>query len=221
MARFASIALMLVMSATASAIAAEANDGELQALPKPVTDGKVSLEKAIATRRSGRSFSDKGLTMAEIGQILWAAQGITDEKAGLRASPSAGALYPLELFVCTSEGVVRYVPKVHKLETVEKGDKRKALSEAALGQPWVAQAPVVIVIAAVPSRTTAKYGERGLRYILIEAGHAGQNIQLQAVALGLVSVPVGAFSDKDLAKVLSLPEGMSPLYIICIGRPKG
>ena len=192
---------------------------KLKILPEPRTKGNVSVEEAISNRRSVRSFSSIPLTDKMLSQLLWSAQGITDTRRRFRAAPSAGATYPLETYVVTAEGVFHYLPDKHALEEIRKGDVRKYLSKAALGQPWVQTAPVSVVFAAVPERTTRRYGQRGYMYIHMEAGHAAENLHLQAVALGLVSVPVGAFDDAEVSKVLGLPKGETPLYIIPVGRP--
>ncbi len=193
---------------------------DVKKLPPPEEQGSVTVEKAIAGRRSVRSFVDSALSEAEISQLLWAAQGITAPDMGLRAAPSAGAMYPLETYAVTASGVFRYLPDAHSLEQLKAGDLRAALAEAALGQTCVRQAPVTFVFAAVPGRTTKKYGERGMMFIHMEAGHAAQNIHLQAVALGLGSVPVGAFDDKSAARVMGIPDGQVVLYIIPVGRSK-
>lgn len=182
--------------------------------------GSISVEDAIARRRSVRRFRDKALTRQQISQLLWAAQGITDRGRGYRAAPSAGATYPLTVYAVTAEGIYRYLPAAHELQLVRKGDFRAPLARAALAQPWVATAPLDIVITAEPRRTTGRYGRRGMNYIYMEAGHAAQNIHLQAVSLGLGSVPVGAFDDDRVADILQLPEDHVPLYIIPTGHPR-
>ncbi len=189
-------------------------------LPEAKMKGDTSLEEAIASRRSVRSFSDKSLDMEQVGQLLWAAQGITEKSRGFRAAPSAGALYPLEVFAVTPDGAYQYSPKGHSLRLMIKGDVRDDLYRAALMQSWVKNAPVVFVIGADYSRTTRKYGERGTVYVHMEAGHSAQNIHLQAVALGLASVSVGAFSEEGVRKALSLPEEITPLYLIPVGYKK-
>ncbi len=191
---------------------------EIVNLPPPRMRGEMSLEEAIARRRSVRAYSGDELAAEELGQLLWAAQGITEERQGFRAAPSAGALYPLELYVVQRSGVFRYLPAEHALEKLSPTDLRQGLCAAALGQQFVAQAPVDIVIAADISRTAAKYGQRAQRYVLMEVGHAAQNIHLQAVALGLDSVAVGAFYDERCADILPLLPGHDPLYIIAVGR---
>ena len=197
---------------------AMAKSKEIQ-LPAPAKASKVSLEEAILNRRSQRSFIKKDLDWAQIGQLLWAAQGITSKKWGvsLRTTPSAGALYPMEIYLLSKDGLFHYLPTGHRLEVLVQSDLRDSLAAAALGQESIAQAPVDIVICAVYQRVTGKYGQRGRRYVHIEAGHIAQNIHLQAVALGLGSVPIGAFSDEEVRHLLSLPPEHEPLYIIPVG----
>ncbi|MFQ6136039.1 MAG: SagB/ThcOx family dehydrogenase [Candidatus Hydrothermarchaeales archaeon] len=185
-------------------------------LPKPVPEGDKSLEEVLSERRSIRTFSGD-ITDEEISQLLWAAQGITSED-GLRATPSAGALYPLEIYVLTILGVFRYIPEKHELETIKELDARRDVAKAALKQMFISQAPLVIVITAVFERTMWKYGQRGIRYVYIEVGHAAQNILLQCVSLGLKAVPVGAYKDEEVRKAIGAPPEHRPLYIIPIGR---
>lgn len=188
-------------------------------LPSPVLAGQTSLEEALARRRSVREFEDTPLTRPELGQLLWAAQGISHER-GFRTAPSAGALYPLELYVATAEGVFHYVPKAHELEVVSREDARKPLHEAALRQDAVRQAPAVIVVTAIYARTATKYGaERSPRYVHLEAGHAAQNLLLEAVTLELGAVPIGAFDDKGVQEALGVPADHEPLYVIPVGHP--
>jgi SagB-type dehydrogenase family enzyme len=186
-------------------------------LPEPTLKGQMSVEETLARRRSVRQFDGKDLTMAQVGQLAWAAQGITDPATGHRTAPSAGALYPLELYLVKRDGAFRYVPRGHRLVPRSDKDLRGQLSQAALGQSSVREAPLDIVITGVYERTRVKYGDRAERYVHIEAGHVAQNIHLQAVALGLGSVSVGAFRDDEVAKVLNLPTGETPLYIIPVG----
>jgi SagB-type dehydrogenase family enzyme len=189
-------------------------------LPAPSLKGTLTLEEALAKRRSVRQFSAVALTMEELGQLLWAAQGIT-HPAGLRTAPSAGALYPLEIYAVTPDGAYHYEPQGHRLALQDPGDLRNALCDAALQQGAVRQAPAVIVIAAVYARTAEKYGEeRSPRYVHLEAGHAAQNILLQAIALKLGAVPIGAFYDDQVKKTLALPNDQQPLYLIPAGHPK-
>ncbi|MCK5215854.1 MAG: SagB/ThcOx family dehydrogenase [Candidatus Omnitrophica bacterium] len=188
-------------------------------LPQPRLKGILSLEEAILKRRSQRTFLEKKVTFEQISQLLWAAQGITGKRDNidLRAAPSAGALYPVELYVLTREGLFHYVPKGHYLEVVHKEDARAALSAAALRQEVIKFAPMTVVISAVYPRVTVKYGQRGEMYTHMEAGHIAQNVHLQAVSLGLSSVPMGAFEEEKVKKLLSLPEDQEPLYMIPVG----
>jgi SagB-type dehydrogenase family enzyme len=190
-----------------------------QALPEPRRAGEVSLEEVLELRRSVRAFVDTPLTEAEIGQLLWAAQGVTDD-AGHRTTPSAGALYPLEIYVATSNGLFRYNPARHGLALHAPGDRRPHMQAAGLYQDAIGDAPAIFVIAAVYQRTEVKYGARAPRYVHMEAGHAGQNILLEAVALGLAAVPMGAFDDALLSEALALPEDQRPLYLIPVGYPE-
>jgi len=189
-------------------------------LPEPKLKGTMSLEEAIQRRRSKRSYISQELTLEEISQLLWSVQGITDERRGFRAAPSAGALYPLEIYLVKADGLYRYIPDGHRIKRLSEKDLRRPLAQAALWQGFVAQAPIDIVICAVYERVTSKYGKRGVRYTDIEVGHAAQNLHLQAVALGLGSVPIGAFDDDAVKKVLSLPKDHQPLYIIPVGHVK-
>jgi SagB-type dehydrogenase family enzyme len=193
------------------------------ALPSPDQAGRLSVEAALATRRSVREFATGSLTLGAVSQLLWAAQGITSD-AGYRTAPSAGALYPLLLHLVAGDvealapGIYRYGPQRHSLETVAAGDRRAALVDAALSQHWIADAAAVIAVAAIPARTTRKYGERGRRFVLMEAGHAAQNICLQAVSLGLGATPVGAFRDEAVKNVLQLAAEAEPIYLIPVGK---
>lgn len=189
------------------------------ALPSPALRGQVSLEEALARRRSVREFAARPLSAAEIGQLLWAAQGVTDD-AGRRTAPSAGATYPLELCAVTADGVYRYLPDEHALRLVQSGDIRTDLAAAAIGQSFVGEAPLTVVVAAVPARTEARYGARSGRYVALEAGHAAQNLLLQAVALDLVSVPIGSFDDAAVADLVGLGEDEMPLYLLPVGHPR-
>jgi SagB-type dehydrogenase family enzyme len=180
----------------------------------------MSLEEAVNSRRSVREFATRPLTAEQLSQLCWAGQGITEPRTGLRAAPSAGALYPIELYLVTAEGVDQYVPHRHALTRHKEGDVRSSLQAACLDQECVGQASLAVVIAAVESRTARKYGQRAERYCLIEAGHVAQNILLQAVALGLGGVPVGACDDAKVARVLDLPKDHAVLYVLAVGQPK-
>jgi SagB-type dehydrogenase family enzyme len=193
-------------------------------LPEPVYDSETSLEEALLARRSVRDFNEEPVTLQQLSQLLWAGQGITDP-SGKRTAPSAGALYPLKLYVVAGNvedlaaGIYEYEPETHTLVKTMDGDQRSSLAQAALGQTCVQQGAIDIVITAIYEITTVKYGERGIRYVHMEAGHAAQNICLEAVALGLGAVTVGAFDDDGVQQVLELPEDEVPLYIIPMGNP--
>jgi SagB-type dehydrogenase family enzyme len=193
---------------------------EIIKLPEPVTNGTMSLEKAIVTRRSWRDFLNKPLSLEQVSQLCWAAQG-KQQGGCFRNAPSAGATYPLELFVVEQKGLFKYLPEKHALEEITKEDLREKLCSAALGQSFIAEAPLTLVIAAEFSRTTGLYRQRGIKYVFMEAGHAAQNVQLQAVSLGLGSVAVGAFDDGRVRGVLSLPERPEPVYLLTIGYCQG
>lgn len=192
-------------------------------LPQPAFSGRRSVETALRLRRSVRDYTGEPLTRAELAQLLWAAQGITGAE-GLRTAPSAGALYPLEVYVCVGDvidlpaGIYRYEPGHHALVIVASGDRRAELCAAALGQPCVEAGAVVIALAADYGRTGARYGKRGIRYVHMEAGHAAQNVYLQAAALELGTVVVGAFDDEVAQRILGMPSREEPLCLMPVGR---
>ena len=209
----------------------EIGGGELH-LPYPKLRGSVSVEEALANRRSVREYREEPLTIEELSQLLWAAYGISETTYGLRTAPSAGAQYPLELYVVVGErgvktadgylaaGIYYYNVHRHSLILRKLGDFREELYRAALEQIWVLKAPVSLVFTAVYHRTTRVYGERGrVRYVPMDLGHAGQNVYLQATALGLGTVAVGAFYDEEVSRILDLPPDETPLYIMPVGRP--
>ncbi|HEU5260777.1 MAG TPA: SagB/ThcOx family dehydrogenase [Gemmatimonadales bacterium] len=219
MSRLAAGASLLLLGALAQA-AGQQPGPPVTALPTPAANGPVSVEQALLRRRSVREYTTHDLTEAEVSQLLWAAQGVTHPD-GLRTAPSAGALYPLELYVATRAGLHHYEPRGHRLLRSSQADLRPALSRAAHGQAAVANAPAVFIITAAPARTAAKYGvERGARYVQLEAGHAAQNLLLEAVALGLAGVPVGAFDDAEILRTLRSARGVVPLYLIPVGHPR-
>ncbi|MCP4605790.1 MAG: SagB/ThcOx family dehydrogenase [Proteobacteria bacterium] len=185
-------------------------------LPLPRLSSEISLEETLSRRHSVRSYTKKQLTMEEISQLLWAAQGITHNDDN-RTSPSAGALYPMEIYVATTEHLYHYLPDGHRAETLADDNMCQALSTTA--QRFMGDAPIIIVITGVVSRTAGKYGDRAERYVKLEAGHVAQNILLQAVALDLGGVSVGAFQDEEVTKVLNLPAEHEPLYLIPVGYP--
>ena len=173
-----------------------------------------------------RSFQNKNLTLEQISQILWSAQGITS-KRGFRSAPSAGAIYPIEIYYISSDGLFHYIPQGHKIvrmdpsgERLKDGDLRIQLCDAALGQDFIETAGISIIICCDYDKIISRYSKRGIRYADMEAGHIAQNIQLQAVALGLGSVSVGAFSDDEVSKLLNLPRNRMPIYIIPVGYIK-
>lgn len=188
-------------------------------LPEPLVRGEMSLEETIRARRSVRAFSRSELSREELSQLLWAAQGITDPRRGLRAAPSAGATFPLETYAVTPAAVYRYHPAGHQLEQLTAADMRPDLAAAALDQDFVRTAPLILIFSAVEDRTTRRYGNRGRMYIHMEAGHAAQNVHLQAVAMGLGSVPVGAFRPEKIGELLGLPASETVLYLVPIGHP--
>jgi len=193
-------------------------------LPAPQTTGSLSVEEALVQRRSVREFRREALTLAQVGQLLWAAQGIT-RSGGYRTAPSAGALYPLEVLLAAgsvhdlSPGVYRYRPRDHALAPILKEDLRGKLAAAALGQSFVNDGAAALVITAVYERITGKYGQRGIRYVHMEVGYASENIHLQAAALGLGTVAVGAFHDDRVQELLNLPANERPLLIMPVGKP--
>ena len=199
-------------------------------LPKPSFKGKMSVEAAIRGKKSVRRFSKTPLSLQEVSQILWATYGRlpADAVSGatIKVTPSAGGLYPLDIFLVTGEGTVKglpegvymYKPQANSLLYVASGDNRKLLAYASLSQMWISRAPAIVVIAATFSRTTAKYGQRGIQYVFMEAGHANQNMYLQAEAMGLHLGTVGAMNDPQVAAVLKLPRTIKPLLVVPVGK---
>ena len=198
-------------------------------LPPPEDDGNMSVERALANRRSQRNFQNQALSLEQVSQILWAAYGITlprpdDPRGGLRTTPSAGALFPLEVYVIVGNvdgikpGVYRYIPTDHKIEQVVDGDIRSELSDAALGQRMVEAAPISVFYTAVFERTTEIYGDdRGIIYVYMEVGHSAQNVYLQAEAMGLGTCAIGAFIDGRIQQILNLTDDEEPLYLMPVG----
>lgn len=198
--------------------------------PRPAVRGTMSLEQAITARKSARDFTAAALSLADAGQLLWAANGVIPADAVTGATrkvmPSAGGLYPLEVFLLTGNntvegvpaGVYQYNADAHSLKNIATGDKRTLLAHAALGQTWLARAPAVVVIGAVFGRTTMKYGNRGVNYVFMEAGNSDQNLCLQAEALGLRTGTVGAFNDSQVAAAIQLPGDIAPLLIVAVGK---
>jgi len=199
-------------------------------LPKPSFTGNMSVEAAMVAKKTARIFSSTPLTLAQVSQLLWSANGNLPydaiSGATTKVVPSAGALYPLEIFLLCGkdtvtglpEGVHQYKPATNSLETISSEDRRASLAQAALGQMWLARAPAIIVIAAAFERTTSRYGNRGTQYVFMEAGNSNQNLCLQAAALELRAGTVGAFNDAAVAEAIKLPKSISPLLIVALGR---
>jgi len=212
---------ILILSLVSSGLMAQGK--QMIDLPKPLQAGQYSLGQLLQQRRSLREFSSQAVNLTQVSQLLWAAQGITDTQ-GLRTAPSAGALYPLELYVVAGNvtgleaGVYHYQVHNHSLVQHISGDKRHALAQAAYMQSWLGEAPVVIVFSADYKRTSKKYGTRAKRYVQMEVGHAAQNLFLQAGDLDLGSVVVGAFYDDAVAELLQLPSGFVPLALMPVGK---
>ncbi|MBN1368666.1 MAG: SagB/ThcOx family dehydrogenase [Dehalococcoidaceae bacterium] len=191
-------------------------------LPRPGHEGQTAVEKVIESRRSVRAYRDDTLDVSDVSGLLWAAQGVSSPE-GLRTVPSAGSTYPLEAYLVAGRvsgleaGIYHYHPEVHNISLIKTGDFRWELCQLAMGQSWVEEAPASLVIAAQYERTTAVYGERGIRYVHMEAGHAAQNVCLQAEAAGYGTVVIGAFRDVQVAELLGLKKGEVPLYIITAG----
>lgn len=200
-------------------------DAEVTLLPKPSVDGSVSLEAALARRRSIRRFDPSPVSLATISQLLWAAQGTTDER-GFRTAPSAGALFPLEVYLVAgavtglTPGVYHYEAKPHRLKRISTGEIREQLAQAASDQSWIADAPAILVFVANYDRTARKYGSRGARYVQMEAGHAAQNVYLQSEALELGTCMVGAFREASVKKLLGLSTDLEPLGLMPVGKPR-
>ena len=208
--------------ATAGAVPAVAVEAVVtQNLPAPDRRGTQSLESLLQARLSVRAFAPDTLEASQLGQLLWAAGGVTQTRDfAHRTVPSAGALYPLELYLLTPRGVAHYDAMAHALTWLQEPDRRRELAQAALGQASIREAPAVIVIAAEPARTARKYRERAERYVFMEAGNACQNVLLEATALRLGAVPIGAFDDEQAARVLDLPAGWRVLLIVPVGRAR-
>jgi SagB-type dehydrogenase family enzyme len=193
--------------------------GDTIMLPDVPGTGAVSVEEAIWRRRSVRGFRREPLDQGAVSQLLWAAQGITEPVYGLRSAPSAGATYPLEIYIATGEHLARYLPDGHRIVVLHRRDVRGALAGACLDQEWVGEAPAVFIFVAEIARTAGRYGGRAERYVDIEVGCASENLMLQAAALGLGSVPVGAFEDDEVHDVLDLPKSWVPLLVVPVGVP--
>jgi len=185
-------------------------------LPEPKFKGEFTLEEVLKKRRTCREFvKDKKLTLEQISQLLWATYGITEKRYSLKTAPSAGARYPLDIYVAKEDGVFKYIPEEHSLIEISKEDIREKIAIASYNQDFIADAPCVFIFYAIYERTTSRYGERGIRYVHFDLGHAAQNLLLQAEAISLGACPVGAFNDSEIKKILKV-EG-EPLYIVPVG----
>jgi SagB-type dehydrogenase family enzyme len=197
--------------------------GSMITLPEIITKGNISLEEALQLRRSTRRYSDNSLNISHVSQLLWSAQGITNER-GYRTAPSAGATFPLEMFLVANnvdgltKGLYHYDPQQHSLRFLREEDLAEPLSRACLGQRMLREGAAVLVFAAEFERTTARYGERGIRYVHNEIGHASQNVHLQAAALGLGTVVIGAYRDEEVEALLQLDEALRVLYLMPVGH---
>ncbi len=221
---FLKIVLFLITLTALHASSHSEASSDIIKLPEPKYIGSLSVEETLKKRRSERVYKkNASISLSEVSQILWAAQGITDPR-GLKTAPSAGALYPIEIYLVVgdmtglSKGVYKYIPKIHGVIKVKGGDARAGLSRSSFGQSYVKEGSIVLVIAALYDRTTKKYGQRGIRYVHIESGNISQNIYLQCASLNLGTVAVGAFDDEDVKKVIGMSKEESPLLIMPIGR---
>lgn len=198
-------------------------EGEMIKLPTVTEDGKMSLEKALTLRRSIRSYSSDALSLSELSQLLWSAQGITNDR-GFRTAPSAGATFPLEMFVVVNNvnqlnrGIYQYNPRDNTLQLIHLKDISSELMRASLSQSMIAEAGAVLVFGAIFDRTTDRYGERGIRYVHNEIGHASQNVHLQAAALDLGTVVIGAYRDDEVEEILDLDPNIRVLYMMPVGK---
>ena len=228
--RYVATFLLMPFFFLGKAMAGKADGGNVRRdrqmnLPKPRLNGDVSVEQAIKHRRTIRSYLSKPLTLEQFSQIFWAAQGITEDRGYKRSAPSGGALYPMDIYAIAGDngveglkaGIYHYDPHKHSAVLITEGDLREDVARTALSQMWMADAPLNLVITAEYRRITNKYGTRGERYAMIEAGHIGQNIFLQAEALGLRAGIVGAFHDKDVIRVMKITGSHAPLLILPVG----
>ena len=217
------LVIMVNGCAVSNATSSVSEDAMKIVLPQPAQDSDTSIEQALLGRRSVRDYSAEAITLAQLSQLLWAAQGITNP-SGWRTAPSAGGLYPLKVYVVIGNvegvdaGIYEYEPGNHTLKKIKDGDQRQSLMQAGLGQGWIGQGAIDIVITAIYEITTSKYGDRGVMYVHMEAGHAAQNICLQAVGLKLGTVTVGAFENEKVQGVLGVPDDEVPLYIMPVGN---
>lgn len=222
---FCAVTLIVLMSLKEAVFSA--NDIKL---PKPAFTGKMSVESAMLKKKSVRHFSKDPLTLEQVSQLLWAANGAlpVDAISGatVKTLPSAGGIYPLEIFLLTGSdtvkglpaGIFQYYAISNSLVQISQGDGRLALAQAALSQLWIASAPAVVVIAASFNKMTAKYGNQGIKYVFMESGSSNQNLFLQAEALGLRIGTVGAFEEGSVSSAIKIPAGVTPLFIVPVGK---
>ena len=199
-------------------------------LPLPRLEGKISVEEALARRRSRRAFKDYPLTLEQVSQLLWSAQGITSKggigRTSKRTAPSAGAVYPLDIYLVVGKdkvedlkvGVYHYNPLQHSLTIILEEDRRREISQACLDKNQIENAPVCLIITAEFSRLTDRLGEDDINFVYMEAGHVAQNIYLQVESLGLGTVSMGGIREKDISQALNLPEQHIPLYVMPVGH---
>ncbi len=222
--------LMFPLLAFVLTVACSTAQADEMALPRPALDGKVSVEKALATRTTARSYSSEPLTVAQVSQLLWAGNGNIPmdaiSSATKKVIPSARKTYPIELYLVCGEGTVQQLPagvyhydaEHHALQKIMDGDRRKPMSSACKGQSWIAQAPVSLVVGSVFTRAEATSGpERGINFGVMEAGNANQNILLQARALGFETNTVGGIRDADFSAALKLPSDVRPIVLVTVG----
>jgi len=222
----AGVGILIVQTAFSREDVVEAEQEKIARLPAPKLQGAMSLEEAIKKRRCVRKFKDKPLALEQLSQLLWAANGVTGRDVRFRAAPSAGALHPLDFYAVVGKdsvpgldaGVWHYNPEEHTISLGAKGDLRDALKDVSLKQRQIARAEVVIVVTVEYERTTVKYGNRGKRYALLDAGFAAENLFLQVQTLDLASCVIGAFKDADVSRLLKLPEKHRPILIMTIGH---
>ncbi|TVP78637.1 MAG: SagB/ThcOx family dehydrogenase [Thioalkalivibrio sp.] len=216
--------MMLSMASVSAQGGTSPGQGSSIALPEPKRTGEVSIEATLDQRRSVRSYDSAALSLEEIAQLAWAAQGVTEPQDELRTAPSAGGTFPLEIDLLVAgsddleDGVYRYQPREHSLVQRIAGDRRSDLHDAGLGQTAILEAPVVMVMSGVVSRTARRYGPRAERYVHMEAGHAAQNVYLQGNAMDIGTVVIGAFRDEAVSSALELNRGEQPLYLMPLGR---
>ncbi len=214
----------MMLSCSAAGAAETPEDDGTVALPAADRVGGMTVEQALDRRRSVRAYAAGSLSLQEVGQLAWAAQGVTDRESGYRAAPSAGATFPIEIDVLVhgveplADGIYRYLPDTHALRRRSVGDYRPAAYETTFDQSMVRDAPVVMVISSIVTRTEQRFGELAGHLVDIEVGHVAQNVYLQAEALGLGTVAIAAFREEAMAAALELRDGERPLYLLPVGR---